>query len=462
MSFRRESPPIPTIVYCRHASMSRVRRWVWRSAHRPTWLSKPSAPITTLARTSNVSPMCSHRAPSTVPSSRRSPIALVLIRISAPALAASLARWRSNRSRSRTYPHSFPARVSSRTSAVPSGAMTRAPSTSWQMNPFDGSRPISSSHRFATPSPQRTGVPISDRFSIRRTSAPPSDAYFAAVLPVGPAPTTRTSTSRSIPTGPSCLALMRLCPGIPATTEGASNGMPVRSNTYLSARIRIRGHGDGDPQGPEARVFEPRYLAAEALGGVEREPTRIAAEPRGRGRWLAADPPRAVRGVPDPGGGVGRCGRVGVVGGGDAHDHRQLHRRLQHDPREEPRGVVARPAARDPRGGPRTHRPHDRESGPEVCDDREFRRANPVPDRRSLATPALPHLPHGEDRAGCAGRRRGRNARRDRPDGDGGRPPVLARRPAAPARGAEPDGRGEDRRHRAPASPRRSRGRGQP
>src|SRR6266545_6458190 len=104
---------------------------------------------------------------------------------------------------------------------------------------------------------------------------------------------------------------------MPATTGGTSSRRPDRSNTYLSARIRIRGHGDGDPQSPEARVFEPRYLAAEELGAVERDPTRIAAEPRGRGRWLAANPPRAVRGVPCPGGGVGRCGRVGVVGGGD-------------------------------------------------------------------------------------------------------------------------------------------------
>src|SRR2546422_7151171 len=40
--------------------MSRVRRWVSSPAHRPTWVSYPSAPMTTSARTSNISPMCSH------------------------------------------------------------------------------------------------------------------------------------------------------------------------------------------------------------------------------------------------------------------------------------------------------------------------------------------------------------------------------------------------------------------
>src|SRR3989304_6340709 len=75
--------------------------------------------------------------------------------------------------------------------------MTLAPSTSWQMNPRLGGSPISVSHAFETPSPQRTGVPISARFSIIRTSAPARAAYFAAALPVGPAPTIRTSTSRS-------------------------------------------------------------------------------------------------------------------------------------------------------------------------------------------------------------------------------------------------------------------------
>src|SRR2546427_408703 len=78
------------------------------------------------------------------------------------------------------------------------------------MNSRLGVSPISSSHRFATPSPHRTGVPISDRFSIMRTSAPPRAAYLAAVLPVGPAPTTRTSTWRSICFGPIPSGLMRL------------------------------------------------------------------------------------------------------------------------------------------------------------------------------------------------------------------------------------------------------------
>src|SRR2546425_8124995 len=78
------------------------------------------------------------------------------------------------------------------------------------MNSRLGVSPISSSHRFATPSPHRPGVPISDRFSIMRPSAPPRAAYFAAVLPVGPAPTTRTSTWRSICFGPIPSGLMRL------------------------------------------------------------------------------------------------------------------------------------------------------------------------------------------------------------------------------------------------------------
>src|SRR5439155_154617 len=84
------------------------------------------------------------------------------------------------------------------TRVVPSGATTFAPSTSCAMNAFEGSRPTSSSHRFATPSPHRTGVPISVRFSIIRVRAPPRAAWRAAVLPDGPAPTTRTSNSSGI------------------------------------------------------------------------------------------------------------------------------------------------------------------------------------------------------------------------------------------------------------------------
>ncbi|KUG20581.1 hypothetical protein ASZ90_009675 [hydrocarbon metagenome] len=43
-------------------------------------------------------------------------------------------------------------------------------------------------------SPQQTGTPISVFLSMRRTSAPCSAAYRAAVLPAGPAPTTSRST----------------------------------------------------------------------------------------------------------------------------------------------------------------------------------------------------------------------------------------------------------------------------
>src|SRR2546427_3795600 len=178
--------------------MSRVFRGRSSPAHRPTWLSIPSAPRTTFARTSYVPCIPWRRAPTTRPSSWRRLRAVVRIRISAPAFAASFARWRSNRSRSRMYPHSFPARASSTTRTVPSGATTFAPSTSCAMNAFEGSSPTSSSHRFATPSPHRTGVPISVRFSIISVRAPFRAAWRAAVLPEGPAPTTRTSNSSGI------------------------------------------------------------------------------------------------------------------------------------------------------------------------------------------------------------------------------------------------------------------------
>src|SRR5919198_1119682 len=245
MSLYRGSPVTPTIVYWRHASMSRARRCVSSPAHRPTWLSNPSAPITTSARTSNTSLMCSHRAPTTRSPSRSKSTALVLMRISAPAFAASFARWRSNRSRSRTYPHSFPAQVSSTIRAVPSGARIRAPSTSWRMNSPFGDSPISSSQRFATPSPQRTGVPISDRFSIRRTSTPALAANFAAVLPVGPAPTTRTSTARSIGrrNRGRLMRLLDFARGAPTNRLGPSSYMQDRPSwerrTYLLRSTHI-------------------------------------------------------------------------------------------------------------------------------------------------------------------------------------------------------------------------------
>src|SRR3989442_14824297 len=108
------------------------------------------------------------------------------------------------------------------------------------MNSRLGVSPISSSHRFATPSPHRTGVPISDRFSIMRTSAPPRAAYFAAVLPVGPAPTTTTSTWRSICFGPIPSGLMRLWDDsmeAPSPADGAT--------AVDRAGLQRFGHGNG-------------------------------------------------------------------------------------------------------------------------------------------------------------------------------------------------------------------------
>src|SRR3989441_2131205 len=116
------------------------------------------------------------------------------------------------------------------------------------MNSRLGASPISSSQRFATPSPHRTGVPISDRFSIRSTSAPPRAAYFAAVLPVGPAPTTRTSTSRSIrpcPIPRSLLSLLGASFGF-LTPHGAcphdTYGGPCLPTLYVFIRARSEEH----------------------------------------------------------------------------------------------------------------------------------------------------------------------------------------------------------------------------
>src|SRR5881296_2267780 len=111
------------------------------------------------------------------------------------------------------------------------------------MNSRLGASPISSSQRFATPSPHRTGVPISDRFSIKRTSVPPRAAYFAAVLPVGPAPTTRTSTWRSICFGPIPSGLMRLWEDSIGTL-GQRWKLRPRSIAG-NKRLAIRGGGHG-------------------------------------------------------------------------------------------------------------------------------------------------------------------------------------------------------------------------
>src|SRR5207237_8951481 len=53
-------------------------------------------------------------------------------------------------------------------------------------------------------------------------------------------------------------------------------------------------HGARAPEGPEAGVFEPRSLASEGLGRVERHPPRVRRELVDRGRRHLASPGRAV------------------------------------------------------------------------------------------------------------------------------------------------------------------------
>src|SRR6266705_1407737 len=456
--------------------MSLVRRWVSRPAQRPTWLSNPSAPMTTFAWTSNVSPMCSHRAPTTRPSSRRSATALVLIMISEPAFAASRARNRSNRSRSKMYPHSFPARVSSRTSVVPSGAMIRAPSTSWQMNSRLGASPISSSHRFATPSPHRTGVPISDRFSIKRTSAPPRAAYFAAVLPVGPAPTTSTSIWWSIRVGPIPSDFMRIWESLFSNARCGGPQGPLSSGLRRSAVMlapsrtayvfvcvsTYTAHGAGNPEGPETRVLESRGLHPKRLGVVQRHSAGCTREPGDGGRREPSRTGRPPRGVPRGGRGHDRCGRMERARGADADDHRQLHRRLQHDSPPEPGRTLPEPVARNPRGRPGPHGPDDRQSGSQVRDDRELRRADALSHRWAPPTAALSDVPHGEARARRDLRRREGKHRGSRANGARSGSPVLARRTTAAPRGPEPNNLRTDRGDGAAAPPRRSGRHGRP
>ena len=128
--------------------------------------------------------------PRTRPSSISSPVAAVLTRASAPAWAARSARARSNTRRSRTYPRSPVARVvrvaPSTTTVIwawlTSAAIQRG---SGSIKDTNGACP--------TPSAQRTGEPISWRFSSNSTESPAWAATRAAVAPPGPAPTTTTS-----------------------------------------------------------------------------------------------------------------------------------------------------------------------------------------------------------------------------------------------------------------------------
>src|SRR5712691_11856401 len=146
----------------------------------------------------------------------------------------------------------------------------------------------------------------------------------------------------------------------------------------------------------------------------------------------------------------------------DAYDYRQLHRRWQHDSPPESGGTLPEPAAGNPRGGPRPHRADDRQSGPQVRDHRELRRADALPDRRSPPTAALSDVADGEARARRDLRRRERKHRGSRADGARGRPPVLARRATAPPRGPEPNDLRTDRGDGAAASPRGSGRHGRP
>ena len=91
-----------TILYWMQESMSFSLRVVSMPAHLPTWLSKPSAATTHLARISISSPMLLALMPTILPSSRIIPVQDVRIMIWAPALAASLARALSKRCLSRT------------------------------------------------------------------------------------------------------------------------------------------------------------------------------------------------------------------------------------------------------------------------------------------------------------------------------------------------------------------------
>src|SRR5881296_2908 len=193
--------------YWRVPVMSPAFISVFIPAQRPTWLSYPSAATTQPASMLNSSSSRFTRTPVTRPLSRRSPTAVVFTQISAPAFAASLAHALSNASRSRTIPTSFPACFSSILRTFPDGEMIFAPLTSWATHLFSNGIAQSSRKWRATPSPQRTGEPISWRFSIIRVLQPPIAAYRAAELPAGPAPTTTTSYFSATSALPSPTAL---------------------------------------------------------------------------------------------------------------------------------------------------------------------------------------------------------------------------------------------------------------
>src|SRR3989449_1990910 len=179
--------------YCSMPVMSPARRSVLSRAQRPTWLSYPSAATTHFASIVISSSRRFARIPRTEPSSLTTAVAVVLSQMSAPAFAASFATALSKASRSRTIPTSLPAWASSIVSSVPFGEKIFAPLTSRPTHLWSNGNFVSSTKCRASPSPQRTGEPISCRFSIRRVRQPPIAAYRAVIEPDGPAPTTTTS-----------------------------------------------------------------------------------------------------------------------------------------------------------------------------------------------------------------------------------------------------------------------------
>src|SRR5881296_635532 len=267
--------------YWRVPVMSPAFISVFIPAQRPTWLSYPSAATTQPASMLNSSSSRFTRTPVTRPLSRRSPTAVVFTQISAPAFAASLAHALSNASRSRTIPTSFPACFSSILRTFPDGEMIFAPLTSWATHLFSNGIAQSSRKWRATPSPQRTGEPISWRFSIIRVLQPPIAAYRAAELPAGPAPTTTTSylSAMSALPSPPALNVLSVRAGASRSRQRAARGLLQRRELVA---VRVVDRADGAD-----------LHAHPALGAVlvEREVHLVQED---RVRWTGPDTGPAV------------------------------------------------------------------------------------------------------------------------------------------------------------------------
>src|SRR6267143_6467836 len=193
------------------------------------------------------------------PFSMMRPSAFVLIMTSDPALIASRARNLSNMSRSTTNPVSFPACAASRVRYCSFGANTRAPSTSLATHSLLGWTPISLSQAVAIPSPHRTGVPISWRFSRRSVFSPAAAAARAAHEPPGPAPTTMhsyfsLSKRTPPPSGPRRRLDLRFHPlgprdrrdradGAHAVAHPAVHALLVEHDVHVKKRDRVEGAG---------------------------------------------------------------------------------------------------------------------------------------------------------------------------------------------------------------------------